>query len=164
MLVAKESGEGGSYLPASTTEGYGDTEGYTNRRWEPELNISHKFSVRSRDSLPQNRGGAYQRMSNIYGQNLRKSGHLHFDAEVKRTFHCNFCKFTSSRISSVNRHMKFTALKSPTCVTCAWRLSVQSPSFGIMSTPIQVNSWGGHFPCRMRVETCVRRQIHLFLN
>ena len=79
MLVAKESGEGGSYLPASTTEGYGDTEGYTNRRWEPELNISHKFSVRSRDSLPQNRGGAYQRMSNIYGQNLRKSGHLHFD-------------------------------------------------------------------------------------
>ena len=40
-------------------------------------------------------------------------------AEVKQTFHCNFCKFTSSRISSVNRHMKIHSTEKPhVCHLC----------------------------------------------
>ncbi|XP_059748344.1 transcriptional repressor CTCFL isoform X2 [Bos taurus] len=39
--------------------------------------------------------------------------------EVKQTFHCNFCKFTSSRISSVNRHMKIHSTEKPhVCHLC----------------------------------------------
>ena len=40
-------------------------------------------------------------------------------AEVKRTFHCNLCKFTSSRISSFNRHMKIHSTEKPhVCHVC----------------------------------------------
>ena len=40
-------------------------------------------------------------------------------AEVKRTFHCNLCKFTSSRISSFNRHMKIHSTEKPhVCHLC----------------------------------------------
>ncbi|XP_007449514.1 PREDICTED: transcriptional repressor CTCFL [Lipotes vexillifer] len=39
--------------------------------------------------------------------------------EVKRTFHCDTCTFTSSRISSLNRHMKTHTNEKPhTCHLC----------------------------------------------
>ncbi|XP_032243557.1 transcriptional repressor CTCFL [Phoca vitulina] len=39
--------------------------------------------------------------------------------EIKRTFHCDICMFTSSRISSFNRHMKtHTAEKPHMCHLC----------------------------------------------
>ncbi|KAB0407438.1 hypothetical protein E2I00_012451 [Balaenoptera physalus] len=39
--------------------------------------------------------------------------------EVKRTFHCDICMFTSSRISSVTRHMKTHTNEKPhTCHLC----------------------------------------------
>ncbi|KAG5201718.1 hypothetical protein MJG53_011871 [Ovis ammon polii x Ovis aries] len=39
--------------------------------------------------------------------------------EVKRTFHCSFCKFTSSRVSSLNRHVKIHSTEKPhVCHLC----------------------------------------------
>ncbi|XP_013824160.2 PREDICTED: transcriptional repressor CTCFL isoform X2 [Capra hircus] len=39
--------------------------------------------------------------------------------EVKRTFHCDFCKFSSSRVSSLNRHVKIHSTEKPhVCHLC----------------------------------------------
>uniref|UniRef100_A0A8C6EA51 CCCTC-binding factor like n=1 Tax=Moschus moschiferus TaxID=68415 RepID=A0A8C6EA51_MOSMO len=80
------------------------------RRDEIVLTFSN-FNMEEQKEEPELGQAHLEKPSTTKNQNKAK--------EIKRTFHCNFCKFTSSRISSFNRHMKIHSTEKPhVCHLC----------------------------------------------